>query len=242
MKRKDLVEHLNTFLEIEKFSDYCPNGLQVEGKEEVQKVATAVSANLLTIEAAIEAKVDMLIVHHGMFWVNDPFPIIGAKRKKLELLFEAGISLCGYHLPLDAHQVVGNNWKAAEGLEMGVLRPFDEIGVEGEIKPTAIEKFVEKVEAFYGHKAHAACFGKKEIKTVALVSGGAWRRFTATEADCFITGSFDEPVWGWAQEEGRHFLALGHSATEKIGPKALAAHIEKEFQLPSSFLDIENPF
>ncbi|MCP5470384.1 MAG: Nif3-like dinuclear metal center hexameric protein [Chlamydiales bacterium] len=242
MKRKELIDHLNLYLEIEKFSDFGPNGLQVEGKEEVKKIATAVSANLLTIEEAAKQGVDMLIVHHGMFWARDSYVVEEAKKKKLELLLEHGITLAAYHLPLDGHQVVGNNWKAAQDLGWRNLEMFGDYGVQGELEAIPIESFVKKLEEYYGHKAHAALFGKKEVRSATLISGGAWREMLKTDTDCFITGNFDEPAWGWAQERGMHFLALGHSATEQVGPKALAKYIEEAHRLPAHFINIENPF
>ncbi len=242
MKRKEIVDHLNSFLEIEKFSDYCPHGLQVEGAEEVKNVAVAVSANLLTIEAAVAANVDTLIVHHGLFWVSDPYPVVGPKKRKLELLLKHNINLLGYHLPLDAHRVVGNNWKAAQEMGWQSLEEAAEIGVRGQFDPLSVEDFVAKLESYYGHKAHTALFGSKKISSATLISGGAWRRMLDDESDCFITGSFDEPVWGWAQERGKHFIAMGHSATEEVGPKALGAYIQETFGLKTAFLEIKNPF
>jgi dinuclear metal center YbgI/SA1388 family protein len=250
MHLKEFTEKLDAYLSSNLFKDYCPNGIQVEGKEEVFRVATAVSANLQTVEAAVEQGVDALVVHHGMFWNRDSYPIVGSKKKKLQLLMEQKISLLAYHLPLDANREVGNNWKAALDMGWENLEPFGElngmkIGVKGTFSQKPIDAFVKKVEAYYGHAASAALRGKREVASAALISGGAFREL-ATAAkegvDCFITGNFDEPAWGVAYEEGIHFLALGHSATEKVGPKALAEYIRLEWGLDSRFIDIENPF
>lgn len=242
MQRKEFTDHLNRYLEIEKFADVCPNGLQVEGKEEIQKVVTAVSANLLTIEKAVEAKADALVVHHGLFWNRDSLPIVESRKKKLAMLLQHHISLLAYHLPLDAHSEVGNNWKAAFDWKWRSLKPFEEIGVEGVFEPLPIESFIQAIEEYYGHRASCALFGKKEVSSAALISGGAWKALSSVTSDCFITGSFDEPAWGMAHERGINFLALGHSATEKIGPRALAQYIETTFKVPTSFLDVPNPF
>ena len=230
--------------------DYAPNGLQVEGKREIGRLATAVSASLTTIEAAVEAKADALIVHHGLFWQRDSYLIQGVKRKKLALLFEHDISLFAYHLPMDMHPKIGNNWLAAKEMGWGDLEPFASlngvpIGVKGKIAPCSPEELKNQLEAYYRHRAAYAWGGPQRIQTVALVSGGAHK--TILEAaqegiDAFITGSFDEPVWHQANEEKIHFFALGHSATERVGPIALAAHLEHTFHLPCTFIDIENPF
>ncbi len=250
MQLHEFFEKLDAYLNVDLFKDYCPNGLQVEGKGEIRRVATAVSANLQTIEAAVEKGVDALVVHHGMFWSGDPFPVVGAKKKKLQLLLDHEISLLGYHLPLDAHQEVGNNWKAARDLGWSDLEPFGEfngikIGVKGNLPEQPIETFVKTVESFYGHSAAAALGGKKTVASAALVSGGAYRELASAAkegVDCFLTGNFDEPAWGVAYEEKIHFLALGHSATEKIGPRALAEFMRQEWGLESQFIDVENPF
>jgi dinuclear metal center YbgI/SA1388 family protein len=250
MLRDDLEKHLNAYLNVTIIKDVCPNGLQVEGKKEIKKIATAVSANLASIQKAVDEQVDGLIVHHGLFWNNDPYPIVGTKKKKLELLLREGISLFAYHLPLDAHREVGNNWQAARELGWEELESFGEyygtlIGVKGTFAPQPIETFVAELEAYYEHTATVALGGKRSVASGALISGGAYKelpKVAQAGVDCFITGNFDEPAWSMAHEEGVHFLALGHSATEKIGPKALAGYIQKELKIPSIFLDIPNPF
>lgn len=250
MLLKEFADKLDVYLSAALFKDYCPNGIQVEGKEEVKTVATAVSANLQTLEAAAEMGVDALVVHHGLFWSGDSYPVVGAKKKKLQLLLEHRISLLAYHLPLDAHREVGNNWKAARDLGWKTLEPFGElngipIGVKGTFPAQPVEAFVKTVEAYYGHAAAAALGGKENVASAALISGGAYRELGSAAregVDCFITGNFDEPAWGVAYEEGIHFLALGHSATEKIGPKALADYMDKDLGLDSRFIDVKNPF
>lgn len=244
MKLKELEEHLEAELQGALFVDYCPNGLQVEGKEEVRKVATAVSASLSTIEKAVEAGCDALVVHHGLFWNGDSPLVRGTKRKKLKLLLEKGISLFAYHLPLDAHPTLGNNWKAALDWGWQELQPFGKIGVKGVFAPMKIAEFVEMLERYYGQKGVVALGGKEVVRSGALISGGAYKEvWGASKAgvDLFITGNYDEPAWWGAHEEGIHFLALGHTATEKVGVKALAAHlIEKG--LDAFFIEDHNPF
>ncbi|WP_068470330.1 Nif3-like dinuclear metal center hexameric protein [Candidatus Protochlamydia phocaeensis] len=250
LRLKDLCQYLDELLPSNGLSDYCPNGLQVEGKTSIGKLATAVSASLETIEAAIESRADALIVHHGIFWQRDSYVIQGVKRRKLFLLIEQEISLLAYHLPLDMHPKLGNNWKAAQDLGWTDLQPFAymngiPIGVKGKIPPTNREKVKEQLEHYYQHAAACAFGGPETIQTLALVSGGAYKSIAdaAKEGvDAFITGNFDEPVWPQAFEEGINFFALGHSATERVGPQALAKHLEQALHLPCPFLDIHNPF
>lgn len=247
---KELEAYLNTFLPSEGISDYCPNGLQVEGKKEIKKIATAVSASLETIYAAVQAEADALIVHHGIFWNKDSYCITGTKKEKIHLLLEKGISLFGYHLPLDVHREVGNNWRAAQEMGWEALEPFGlmnkvAIGVKGIIDPLSREQMQTRLEAYYHHPATIVFGGKAEIKTVALISGSAHRNLidAANEGiDAFITGTYDEPVWPLAQEEGINFYALGHSATERVGPRSLAEHLKNQFGIPCEFIDIPNPF
>lgn len=245
-----LNNYLEELLESSSFKDYCPNGLQVEGKQAVRSIATAVSANLATIEKAIDQQADVLIVHHGLFWKGDSYCIEGSKKKKLQLLLDHNISLFAYHLPLDAHQEVGNNWKAARDLSWENLEPFGyfngiPLGVKGSFKECSVEDFQKSLENYYQHPAHSALGGKKTVQTAGLISGGAYKSLqSAAEEglDCFITGNFDEPAWYTAQEERINFFAMGHSATEVIGPKTLGEKIKNDLEVDTSFLDVPNPF
>lgn len=247
---QELCSHLDQMLDSGSFRDYGPNGLQVEGALKISRVATAVSASLATLEAAIAAGFQALIVHHGMFWERDSYCITGSKRKKLKLMLDHGLSLLAYHLPLDAHHELGNNWKAALDLSWSDLEPFGAyqgnfLGVKGKFNPMPVELFKQQLEEYYGHEAHCALGGKELVSRAALVSGGAYKMLPlAVEegVDCFITGNFDEPAWHQAYEEGVNFFALGHSATEKVGPKALAAHLSLHFGVDASFIDVPNPF
>lgn len=248
----ELVAYLDQYLEVSDFIDFSINGLQVEGRKTVRSIATAVSANLETIEQAVAEGHDALIVHHGLFWNKDgdSLRIVGSKQKKLRLLLNNEISLLTYHLPLDAHYEVGNNWKAARDLGWQQLAPFGfynnkYIGVKGTFHPIEIETFKSKIEKYYHHFATVALKGKKLVSSAALISGAAYKELLQAakeNIDCFITGNFDEPAWSMAQEEQIHFLALGHSATETVGPKALAAKLSQQFEVACVFLDIPNPF
>ena len=246
----DFRAYLDQLLPSSGVKDYCPNGLQVEGKKEIKRVATAVSASVATIEAAITEGVEALIVHHGLFWQGEREAIEGIKREKLHKLLQHGISLFAYHLPLDMHRQIGNNWKAALDLGWGDLQPFGNlggasIGVKGRISSCSREEFKKCLEKYYSHLAVCVNGGPKQIETVALVSGGAYKCIVEAaqeKIDAFITGNFDEPAWHQAIEEKVNFFALGHSATERVGPLALAEHLQQFLCLPCRFIDIENPF
>ncbi len=258
IKLKALDAYLCHLLKSDTIKDYCCNGIQLEGKLDINFIATAVTASLATIEAAAALEVDALIVHHGLFWDKEPHYIRGAKKEKLEILLKKGISVLAYHLPLDCHQELGNNWLAAKHLGWNDLQPFGmggglslsvALGVKGRFPPVSVEKFKQQLEAYYEHPAHAALGGKGGSKGMvssgAIISGGAYE-FTpeaaAAGVDCFVTGNFDEPAWHMAHEEKIHFFAMGHSATERVGPKALAAHIAQKFSMRAEFIDIANPF
>lgn len=245
-----LVSYLDQLLPGQGVSDHCPNGLQIEGKQEIKKIGTAVSASLATIEAAIEAQVDALIVHHGLFWNRDSYVIQGVKKQKIAFLLEHQISLFAYHLPLDMHPKIGNNWRAAQELGWSNLQPFCyingvPIGVKGTLSNCSRDQLKAQLENYYEHPAVCALGGKERVNSAALVSGGAYKTLTdaAKEGvDAFITGSYDEPVWSQAFEENINFYALGHSATERIGPRALSQAIVEDLHIPSQFLDLFNPF
>lgn len=250
LKLHTLCQYLERVLPSNGVVDYGPNGLQVEGKDSIKKMATAVTASLATIEAAVEMGVDALIVHHGLFWNKESMVITESKKKKLVLLLQHNISLFAYHLPLDMHPQVGNNWKAAQEMGWTNLQPFcmisgGPIGVKGELSSIARDDFKAELEKYYQHEAVCALGGKKHIKTVALVSGGAHRNIANAiqeGVDAYVTGSFDEPTWHQALEGEINFFALGHSATERVGPKALAQLIETELSVPCAFIDTKNPF
>lgn len=240
-----LANYLEEFLQPALFIDHCPNGLQIEGKKEIKKLAVAVSSDLETIKEAIHKEADALIVHHGLFWNKDSYPLLGTKKEKIKLLLENEVSLLAYHLPLDAHRDVGNNFVAAKEMGWKKLEPFESIGVKGEFKEMSARAFQALLEKYYDHKAVSTLSGKKKVKSAALISGGAHREIykaAAAGVDCFITGSFDEPIWHIAKEEKLHFFALGHSATERIGPKSLANHLRNRFKSEVFFIDIFNPF
>ncbi|MGA8163923.1 MAG: Nif3-like dinuclear metal center hexameric protein [Waddliaceae bacterium] len=247
---QELCAYLDQLLDAQSFSDYSTNGIHVEGAQNIGKIAAAVSASLETIQAAVDEGVDALIVHHGMFWKGDSYAISGTKREKLRLLLTHEISLIAYHLPLDAHRECGNNWKAAKEMNWQDLKPFGEVngkflGVKGHFPKIPVRDFQRLLEKYYQHPSHSALGGRQTVETAILVSGGAYKMLTEAAkegADCFITGNFDEPAWHQAYEEHINFFAMGHAATEKVGPKALGEHLKVHYDLGYQFIDTPNPF
>ncbi|MEX1012678.1 MAG: Nif3-like dinuclear metal center hexameric protein [Waddliaceae bacterium] len=246
---QELCDYLEQLFDVSQFLDYCPNGLQVEGKTEIKKVATAVTASLKAIEEAVAMDADLLLVHHGLFWKGGSQIVTGPMRKKLALLLKNKLSLLGYHLPMDAHREFGNNWKAAREMQWKDLQPFFSIngmaiGVQGKVDLPRIE-FQKRLEKYYNHNAQVALGGKEHIFSAGLVSGGAYKQIqdaAVAGLDAFVTGNTDEPAWYLAHEEGVNFYSLGHSATEKIGPKAIGEHLREKFGVDVVFIDCDNPF
>jgi dinuclear metal center YbgI/SA1388 family protein len=246
----EFCQYLEGLLAPSLVTDVCPNGMQIEGVSHISHIATAVSASLKTIETAVSLGVQALIVHHGLFWFGDSLSITGIKRAKIARLLEKQITLFAYHIPLDIHTKLGNNWKAAEDLGWQDLQPFGNwkgipVGVKGSFSKRSRIQFQQQIEAYYGHPSHCALGGSESVSSAALISGGAHKHITEAAAagvDCFVTGSFDEPVWDSAFEEKINFYALGHAATEKIGPKALGEHLQRVFSLKYQFIDTDNPF
>lgn len=251
MKVSDLLNILNELLHPEQFNDYGPNGLQVGDTQTlVRKIAVAVTADLATIEKAIACEANVLLVHHGLFWKGMAYPVTGMLYQRMQKLFENRIQLIAYHLPLDAHAEVGNNWRVARDLGWEQLEPFGSsqpfLGVKGVFSEICIQDFISQISSYYCAPVLAKALGGKEtISSAALISGGAYREIAEAHrqgVDCFITGNFDEPAWSLAYEYGINFLAFGHTATEKVGPKALAQHLKSLGISPVIFLDTDNPF
>jgi dinuclear metal center YbgI/SA1388 family protein len=241
----ELTHYLDHYMPM--INEPISNGIQVGNTVPIQAIATAVSASLETIEKARTLNVQALIVHHGLAFKNGDLQ--STEQKKIALLKNHNIALLCYHLPLDAHPDIGNNWKAARDLGLKNLESFLElyktpIGVIGYQEPCSFELFKNNIEAYYEHPAIAIKV-KDPIGCVALVSGGADKfiqKAAQAGADCLITGKVDEPAWDSAHEEHISFFALGHYATETVGPKALAEHLNKIFTIPCTFIKTNNPF
>lgn len=248
MNLEQLTSFLEDYFASNTFRDYGPNGLQVEGSSKVKRVACAVSASLNVIHQAIDLKADALIVHHGLFWDKTSVRITGSLKKKLQLLLKNEISLLMFHLPMDAHVETGNNWPVAKDLGWKNCESFGfydgkALGVKGQFEPVAFDDWIETLSHYYGSVPRVAGY-KATISSAGLISGGAHREFTQaiqSSLDAYITGSCDEPQWHEAIESGKVFVSVGHSASEKIGPKRLSLFL-KERGLESFFIDEPNLF
>ncbi len=238
-------------LEIDSFEDYCPNGLQVPGGPDVSKLATAVSANLETIERAVSADAQLVLCHHGLFWDSQERALTAPMAARLRALLGAEVSLAGYHLPLDAHPEIGNNALLREGLSLDPdPRPFgraggapvgaigtDEAGIE-------IGELARRTRDLVAREPLVFDSGPSSIHAVGIVSGGgafAIERGGSLGLDALITGEPSEPAMGEAREHGIHFIAAGHYATETVGIRRLGELIAERFRVEHEFIDVPNP-
>ncbi|MDH5721034.1 MAG: Nif3-like dinuclear metal center hexameric protein [Spirochaetia bacterium] len=245
--RNKLENHLAEYLETNKFNDYSPNGIQLEGALNINKIAFAVSATRFAIEKTIEIKAQALIVHHGWFWKNDPPQITGILKNKVELLIKNNINLFAYHLPLDAHQKAGNNYPLLKELKAKNISSFSGIGCIGDLKkPLSHDDYFSWLDKrFYTKGVHIRPKGKDIVKKVAVVSGRAVEFFKdacSLGADAFVSGEGTEWVYSLALESGVCFSAMGHYKTEETGILLLKKHIEKIFSVECEFIEEENPF
>ena len=247
-QRGEIELHLAALLQVDRFKDYGPNGLQVEGRASVQRVVSGVTASLALIEAAVADQADTILVHHGLFWRGQDGRITGWMRNRLALLLAHNINLFAYHLPLDAHPTLGNN--AQLGLQLGLVADgtFGEQAL-GFIGPVDA---VTSTAAALAARAHLA-LGRQPVllpgdgrplRRIAWCTGGAQGYFEgaiAAGADAFLTGEISEPQAHIARETGVAFLACGHHATERYGAPAVGAHLAASFGLQHRFIDIDNP-
>lgn len=247
---KTLVNYSNQLLKIDRFKDYCPNGLQVEGKAEIQTIISGVTACQALLDRALESQADLILVHHGYFWKGESEPLVGIKGKRMRTLIKNDINLLAYHLPLDAHPTLGNNAQLAKLLGIrieGGMDPHNEfsVGNIGSLEdPTSAEAFAQTVSAMLGRQAELISGGDRSVQRVAWCTGAAERMIERADelgADLFISGEISEPVVHYAREAGIHYLAAGHHATERYGAKALGEHLSSHFGLSHEFIDIDNP-
>ena len=248
--RDEIIQHLREYLRVDEFKDYGPQGLQVEGREEVAHVVTGVSACVDLFEQAIGAGADMILTHHGILWDFDSRVVRGAFKRRLQLLLDQDITLAGYHLCLDAHDEVGNNILAARGLGLENVEGFADrgglsIGFQGEWQEVlSPADALQRVSKLYGSDPVAFLEGPAEVRRVGIISGGAQKEiYTAIEAglDLFITGEASEFVLHAAREGGIHFIGAGHHATERLGIRALGEYVAERFGVRHTFIDVPNP-
>jgi dinuclear metal center YbgI/SA1388 family protein len=243
--RDDILEHARELLDLDSYPDYGPMGLQVVGADEVTKIAASVSSSREVFEGAAATGAQLLIVHHGLFWENDPRVIGKALRRRLEVLFEYDLNLAAYHLALDAHPELGNNVIVARALGVESPERAHELGFGGNLDtPVSLAELTERLRSVTGREPQVFDGGPERIERVAVITGGAARLFPEIAAmgyDAFVTGEPAEPTMALSRELGAHYLAGGHYATETVGIKALAEHLADRFDLEWEFVDVPNP-
>lgn len=247
MKRMELQGMLDELLDCGRFNDYCPNGLQVEGRAEIQRVVCGVSASRALIERAIALRADAIIVHHGWFWRGEDARITGIRRQRLGLLLAQDINLFGYHLPLDAHPELGNNVQLGRVLDWqmdGVCREQPLVWTGHLVCPMPAGEVARLVAARLAREPLLVGDPRRQVRHVAWCSGGAQGYFEqaiAAGADLYLSGEISEQTVHLARESGVAYLAAGHHATERYGIRALCAYLAQHCGLEASFVDIDNP-
>ena len=245
MDRNELAAYLDGLLDAGRFRDYCPNGLQVEGRQEVRRIVCGVTASQALLEAALAAGADALLVHHGYFWRGEDGRITGIRRARLKTLLENDLSLFAYHLPLDAHAELGNNAQLALRMGWMVEGCFAEqdVGFLGSIGGTA-QELAERLALKLGRLPLLVGDAARPLKRIAWCSGGAQDYFEqaiAAGADAYVSGEISEQTLHLAQESGVPYLAAGHHATERYGVQALGAHLAGRFSIECRYVEIDNP-
>ncbi|NYT52798.1 MAG: Nif3-like dinuclear metal center hexameric protein [Candidatus Vesicomyosocius endoextente] len=240
---KILSEYCHDYLDVDTFDDYCPNGLQIEGRQQIRKIIAGVSVNQDLIEKVIDEKADALFVHHGLFWKNESLVITGIKKNRIKILLEENINLFAYHLPLDAHLIVGNNIQLAMRLNIVNPTPISDTLVwQGEVKLSLIEvsqvvqDITQRIPLVFGDI-------NQQIKKIAWCTGDAQsyiKHAINVGADCFITGEISEQTPAIAKENNIAFISAGHYATERYGVQALCQHLSEKFNVQYQFIDIDN--
>lgn len=250
-QRDAIIDELDRLLDVASFRDYCPNGLQVEGRRDVARIATGVSASAELLEQALAAGADLVLTHHGLFWDGEDPRAIGSLRKRLGLLIGADVSLAAYHLPLDAHPLLGNNALLAAGIGAVLDQPFGlaagrAVGWtarfdDGAIAPDELER---RIATLTGREPLAFLEGPDRVVRIGIVSGGAAKLLAdaiAEQLDAFVTGEPAEPSRAMAREAGIHFIAAGHHASETFGVKALGEHLAVRFGIEHRYVEVANP-
>ena len=249
MQRREFNQLLNDILKPHLIKDFCPNGLQVEGKNEIKKIVTGVTASQALIEAAIEQQADAILVHHGFFWKGESQPITGMKKRRIGALLANDINLFGYHLPLDIHPAVGNNAQLAKLLDIEIetgLEPTpNSVAMKGRLKtPLSGEDFADKIAKVLNRTPLTSLVRSAKIETIALCTGGGqgYIDLAANQGiDAYLTGEASEQTIHSSREQNIDFFAAGHHATERYGVKALGELLAQEHGFDVTFIDIDNP-
>jgi dinuclear metal center YbgI/SA1388 family protein len=245
MDRNELASYLDMLLDCGRFRDYCPNGLQVEGRAGIRRIVCGVSASLTLLQAALAADADAVLVHHGWFWRGEDGRVTGIRRARLKTLLENDLSLFAYHLPLDAHAEFGNNAQLARRMGWTVDGRFAEqdVGFLGRTTGTA-GGLADRLALELGRLPLLVGDPARAVERIAWCSGGAQGYFEqaiAAGADVYVSGEISEQTTHLARESGVPYIAAGHHATERYGVQALAAHLAQRFGIDCRFVDIDNP-
>lgn len=250
MQRDELIRYLDDYLDAGRGKDYGPNGLQVEGRAEIGKVVTGVSACQELFTRAAAAGADAVLVHHGLFWTGMPYTLTGVRYRRVAALIDSGLNLIAYHLPLDRHPELGNNALAAHAFGLVDLEPFADleglpVGFSGRFpEPIAADELVSRCREIFGQQPLVFPHGPDPVTSLGIVSGGAQKElYQAIDAglDAYLTGEVSEFVMNLAREAGIHYLAAGHYATERLGIRALGDHLAERFAVEAEFIDVPNP-
>jgi dinuclear metal center YbgI/SA1388 family protein len=244
-RRDDIVAFADELLEVSKWQEYGPSGLQVVGSDEVTRVACGVSSSLELFERAARTGAELVLVHHGLFWRNEPLVVDRRLRGRLAALFAADLSLVAYHLALDAHPEVGNSVLLARAVGVEPDRSFASVGVGGGLgAAVSIDELAARVRDAVERDPLVFAEGHSRVERVAVSTGASGYHLIAAAHegyDCLVTGEPEEPSLHTARELGIHLIAAGHYATERLGVQALAARIGDQFGIPWEFLEVENP-
>lgn len=247
MRREELARYLDELLQAAKFRDYCPNGLQVEGRDEVRRIVAGVTASQKLLDLAVARGADAVLVHHGYFWKGEDARVTGLRRRRLATLLKHDINLLAYHLPLDAHPELGNNAQLAVRFGWQPEGRFgeQEIGWYGSLPaPASLAEVVASVATALGRQPLLLGDPARSVRRVAWCSGGAQGYFEAAiglGVDLYLSGEVSEPTLHLAEESGVAYLGAGHHATERYGVQVLAAHLERALGVECEFIDLDNP-
>lgn len=249
VNRDELAKYLAQTLDITRFRDYCPNGLQVAGAVQIGKLATGVTASLALIEAAIQENADAILVHHGYFWCGEDARVVGPKHKRLKLLLAHDVNLFAYHLPLDMHPQFGNNAQLARHLGLAAESRFGEDGlgwlgrvIDAEIK--TVGELAHVIESRLGRAPLVIGDAAQLLGQIGWCTGAAQNLLgdaIAAGATTYLSGEISEPTVHLAREAGVAYLACGHHATERYGVQVLGAHLAEQFGIEHCFIDVANP-
>ena len=246
VERDAIEKHLASTLDINRFRDYCPNGLQVEGRGRIRRVVSGVTANLALLEAAVAMQADLVLVHHGYFWRGEDPRVVGPRQRRLRLLLEHDINLFAYHLPLDAHPELGNNAQLAKvlGIEPDGRFGEQDLGWLGRSPAKTVGELAERVGRSLGRAPLVIGDADQPIGRIAWCTGAAQNAMDDAinaGATAYLSGEISEQTVHLARETGVAYLACGHHATERYGVQALGEHLAQAFGLAHSFVDIQNP-